>query len=70
MPERQRSATAERQKRSRFEQLDYAAQRRIFGRAREFGWSGEIPSVLGTSSADDALESAVDYIIDHNAQVG
>ena len=46
-----------------FDNVGYDTQRIIFNKARMFGWNETEPSVLGSFSANLAVESAIDYLV-------
>jgi len=47
-----------------FENLGFDSQWIIFNKARMFGWTGVQPSVLGTHTADKALDEAIDFLLE------
>lgn len=44
--------------------LTYDMQWVVFNKARMFGWDGTIPGVLGNYTANKALDSALDFLIE------
>lgn len=50
-----------------FDSLGYDNQHIIFNKARMFGWTGDYPGVLGSHTANKALDEAIDYLIQQGA---
>lgn len=51
-----------------FYDLNYDTQWLIFNKAVMFGWAGHKPGVFGTFTSDQALDNALDWLIEEKVQ--